>query len=186
MGYYNSHLVWYWAAVKVLGPSVLTRTYTYCFCSLCSAQTKLLHKYSFWIDPNTNSFLTQAFNLSIIHISNNARGQKPVIPSPIYLPSYREGDTLFSACQARLFSTTGGNNHLAIGHCSLSVNFLSSPFFACCLGPSLSDTSVASWSFLISGVYPKALWNCFLRLFAFCRIHVDPLACTSVKKAFDY
>lgn len=33
--------------------------------------------------------------------------------SPIYLPSYREGDALFSAYQARLFLTAGSNSHLA-------------------------------------------------------------------------
>lgn len=51
-----------------------------------------------------NSFLTQTFNLFIIHVSNSARGQKLVASSPFSLPSCREDAALFSVCQARLWT----------------------------------------------------------------------------------
>lgn len=84
-----------------------------------------------------------------------------MLPSPIYLPGYREGDALFRVCQARLFSlfsTAGSNNHLArtlFSVCKPSVLtslwLLSLPLL----------TSVASWWFFILGVYPNASWNYF-------------------------
>lgn len=53
--------------------------------------------------PNTNSFLTQAFNLSIIHISNNARGQKISAPlAHISARLQREGGLMHYSGRARL------------------------------------------------------------------------------------
>ncbi len=112
--------------------------------------------------PHANSFLTQAFNLSIIHIFNNAMGQKSVLPLPIYLPSYREADALFRACQARLFSTAGSNNHLTrflFSVCKLSVL----PFlYLLSLSVSASLNPCYIMAIFLPGVYSNALWNCFL------------------------
>lgn len=83
---------------------------------------KWWHKYRLY----TNSFFTQAFNPYIIHISNNARGQKSVLPLPIYVPSCRESDALFRVCHAEGCSPCSGlleATTILLGQCSLCPLF---------------------------------------------------------------
>lgn len=91
-----------------------------------------------------------------------------MLPSPIFLPVYKEVDALFTLCQARLFPRAGTNS-ASLRHCSPAVNSLSSPFSVCCRGPSLIQKVC------------RVRHNLSSCLGTFSWIHGDSLACETFK-----
>lgn len=93
-------------------------------------------------------------------------GKNQCFPHPSICPAAER--MIHYSARARL-DCSGSNNHLTIGNCFLSVNALSS------LSMSIL-TPITPWSFLIIGVYLKALWIGF-RFSLSCKNHITSLRC---------